>query len=108
MCFHKALGVKQSYEQAFSWFQLASIGGVINARCMLGKYYIEGLHVSQDLQRGIDLLKEAARYGDRDAPILATAFLEFPVPIEPAEAAKWLERSDANHEVNSEFSWFTD
>lgn len=58
ICYRDGSGVRKSPKKAFENFKAASDLGHIEARFNLGKCYVEGFGVNQDIKIGLDLMEK--------------------------------------------------
>lgn len=72
-CYEKGFGVEQDLKKAAEWYSKAKVTSV-TATYRLARLKILGSHELMDIEGGLELLKEAAEYGESDALYLLGTF----------------------------------
>lgn len=57
-------GISKNESKAVQWFQKSAEQGNAEAKRMLGALYLDGIGVSQDINKGCALTRELAERGD--------------------------------------------
>lgn len=88
----------QDYQEAFKWFQKSAEQDFITAYFNLGRCYLNGLGVEQDIEQAITNYKIAAEKGMSDAEIILGCIYQDDrlEPYVPEESIYWFKRA-ASH-----------
>ena len=99
-------GVKGSYETAAKWFEEASYNGIANARYNLGVLYQQGLGVSKDEAKAVQLYKAASYLQHPEAQYnLGIAYIEgVGVDHDIRHAAYYFERAADNNVTEAAYN----
>lgn len=96
LLYEYGIGTGKNDEKAFYWFEKAASQGEIEAIGFLGKHYLYGIGVSQDVKKGIELLQKGAELGSVHAELaLAHIYENGPFGIEKNidNAVKWYRKA---------------
>ena len=69
--------IKQNFNEALTWYQMASDSGSAEGTCALGYFYLNGAGVEKDLDKAQELFTDAMEHGSINAKVgLARVMLE--------------------------------
>jgi len=82
---------EKNYSKAYHHFEFAAEKGNPDAQYYLGKGYIEGEGLKQDIQKGYNWMLKSAKQGDVDAQVYLISFFGEGVHTDPdyEEALRW-------------------
>ncbi|MCR4693698.1 MAG: sel1 repeat family protein [Pseudobutyrivibrio sp.] len=108
--------VKQDFQEAFDWYQMASDVGNVDATCALGYFYLTGTYVDKDLDKANECFTLALEGGSVNANVgLGRVILEtltdedmakysIPPKVQVLETEETEEGQDAGQEESAEES----